>query len=195
MQMSEIKGKCHAHITIEGPNVRFSCPKGWKVTIIVLNNFVQEQQDIIITRHFLIGSKKTPKISDIYEEMNRASDELTSKGRTVLRLKLEHETLPSFEPSIEHYRECHVKIKHPRNVEIATIPGFVPSRNVLEDVDAHRTVFLSARYYAGTLQNVDSTIDCAVETIKELNPNARILSVRKESIVFDSNLEMDNWWA
>lgn len=193
--MSEITGKCHAHITIEGANVRFSCPKGWKVTIIVLNNEVQEQQDIIITRHFLIGSKKTPKVSDIYEEMNRASDYLKSIERTVLRMKLEHEELPSFEPSVEHYRECHIKIRHPRKDQLLSIPGFVPSRNVLEDVDVQRIAFLSARYYTGTLQNVDFAIDCAVETIRQLNPNAKILSVRKESIVFDSNLEMDKWWA
>ena len=195
MNIYELKGTCHAHITIADDSTTFICPKGWKIAIIVLNNQIKTQKDVIITRHFGIGSTKTPTMNDIYDSVKYAIIELKEQGINILRAKLEHETLPSLEPCKEHYRECHLKFKHPKNEPLITIPGYVASRNIMEEIDTHSIAFLSARYYAGSLILVDTAIDIASETIKILNPKAELLSVHKESIVFDTNPEMDNWWA
>ena len=59
-QLSQITGRCHAHLTIEHNNLAFKCPKGWKVTIIVLSNKDRTQKDIIITKHFKSDPQKHP---------------------------------------------------------------------------------------------------------------------------------------
>jgi hypothetical protein len=189
-----LEGRFHAHITIETTEVGFRPPKGWKTTIIILNKDNRIQQDIMVTRHFVVNSP-IRTLKSIQEELSLATDILQEDGHKILRVKLEHESLPTVYPSESFYRECHIKIKKPIDIALITIPGFVQSKNPMIQDLLTETVFLNARYYSGSIEEIDKSINCAYGQISELNPNCKILEVKIESTVYDSNLELDKWWA
>lgn len=195
MNKYNITGKFHAHITIEGYNDGFICPKGWKNTIITLNKNNREQRDIMITRHFLHGSNKNPDFKSIEQDCNDAKLELENNGSIVTRIKLEHESLPTVDPTINNYRECHVKIKKPLNINLVLIDNFVESSNPMESHIDYSIVFINARYYSGTVDDIDIKIDNQINEFKILNPLCEVIEVKKESTIFDTNLELDRWWA
>ena len=193
--LNDLKGKFHAHITVTAPEGEFQPPKGWKVTIIVLNKGDRSQQDVMITRHFMVGSEKTPYFMHILPELLDANNQLLAMGLVPARTKLEHEDLPTVAPTAEYYRECHIKIRVPTGYDLQTVPGYVQSRNPMEVAAEYTTVFLNARYYSGTVEEVDDNIDAAVMAIRITNPGCAILEVKKESTVVDTNLNLDKWWA
>lgn len=195
MEQHELDGRFHAHLTILTDKPNFECPKGWKVTIILLRKGDVEQQDIMITKHFVKGTPKTPKTLSIYVDCERAKLELEYAGHKVIRTKIEHESLPTFAPSEAHYRECHVKIKKPVGTKLIAVPGFVESNNPMEVTDTHSTVFLNARFYSGSVNEVDETVDSMIDQVRKLNPLCTILEAKKESAIYDSNLNLDKWWA
>lgn len=193
--INTLVGRFHAHITFVSNNDDIQCPKGWKSTIIVLNKDNREQRDVMITRHFMLGSAKNPTFASIHKDCDLAKVQLGVAGYTVVRVKIEHEDLPTLPPSDRHYRECHIKIRKPVTYNIVPVEGFVESRNAMEVTDTHSVVFMNARYYRGTVSFVDWKTDTLVQQFKDLNPTCEVLEVKKESTVFDTNLNLDKWWA
>ena len=194
--LSDLAGNFHAHITVrvdDGKEV--VPPAGWKTTIIVLNKDDRQQKDVMITRHFKTGTDKTPDVSNIVTSVEMAVYVLECRGYEVIRGKLEHESLPTFAPSVEHYREAHVKVKVPNGVTLNTIPGYVQSRNPMVTHDDYQVVFLNSRYYDASVRLVDHDVDQCVAEIQRINPDCEIVEVKKETTVFDSNHDLDKWWA
>lgn len=195
MIVDDLRGKFHAHITLNTDNHNFICPKSWKTTIIVLSKNNREQKDIMITRHFSLGKNNIHNFDSIIKEIENAANELQQSGHNVIRKKLEHESLPTLPTTLNTYRECHIKIRKPNDVPLNTVDNFVESRNPMEIKDQHSTVFLNARFYKGTIDEIDNIINRAVEKIKVANPACNILEVKKETTVYDTNLLVDKWWA
>lgn len=191
----QLKGKFHAHITMGTNDVDFQPPRGWKTTIITLSRGDRNQKDVMITRHFMVGSEKNPTVDSVMADIESATVQMSDKGYDVIRAKLEHEDLPTIAPSLDTYRECHIKIRKPLDVALSTVKDYVQSRNPMVKTDTHETVFLNARYYNGTNEGVDGQIDNVVRTLGVLNPKCEILEVKKETTVFDTNHKLDKWWA
>lgn len=191
----QLQGKFHAHITMGTQDVDFQPPKGWKTTIITLSRGDRHQKDVMITRHFMVGSEKNPTLDSVMADMEATTTEMSDRGYDVIRAKLEHEDLPTIAPSLDTYRECHIKIQKPIGTKLSTVTNYVQSRNPMETTTTHETVFLNARYYNGTNEGVDGQIDSVVRTLGILNPDCKILEVKKETTVFDTNHKLDKWWA
>lgn len=193
----DLKGNFHCHITYttnKDTNLNFEV-YGWKNTIITLNKDDVEQTDVMITKHYKLGSEKTPDYVSIIKNINDAVFSLEGYAVDVVRVKLEHESLPTLKTNQYNYRECHIKIMKPKSDFVVSIPGFVQSRNPMEVTGTHSTVFLNARFYDGDVDSIDRYIDASVKFISTLNPHAKILEVKKETCIEDTNLNLDKWWA
>ena len=196
MHNDVLKGKFHAHITVRESTARtWIVPKGWKTTIIVLNRENRSQKDLMITRHFMLGSEKTPDMVSIMDEMELATQDMSAQGYDILRAKLEHESLPTLAPAHDTYREAHVKIQVPTGVLLQTVPDYVMSSNPMVSYPEYKVLFLNARYYEGTTEEVDRHVDYSVAMIKQANPQCTVMEVKKETTVFDTNHNLDKWWA
>jgi hypothetical protein len=192
--MDNLVGKFHAHITVH-TNQDFQPPKGWKTTIILLTKDNKDQKDIMITKHYMTGRNNIKTVQDIVNNIKNTSTMLSNNGISVIREKLEHESLPTISPAENFYRECHIKIRVPNNVKLNTIDNFVQSRNPMELTENYSTVFLNSRYYNGSVQEIDANIEKSVEEIKRINTCCEILEIKKESTIYDTNLQLDKWWA
>lgn len=193
--MLALTGHFHAHITFE-TDKEFEIPSGWKQTIIILNRDNRFQKDVMITRHFMVGGNKHPTQKSVLDHLNDTEASLIDAGLKVTRVKLEHEDLPTINPSPFNYREAHVKIRTPIiGYVLNSVAGYVQSRNPMVVEEPTEIVFLNARYYKGTVEMVDAAIDAQVELIKKLNPSCQVLEVKKETTVHDTNLKLDKWWA
>jgi hypothetical protein len=194
-----LKGKFHAHITLLTDDNEFIAPSGWKTTIILLAKGDRNQKDVMITRHYVSDTIKTPGCKDMVENIELTSKQLTDAGHTVIRKKLEHESLPTVDVSPNNYRECHVKIRKKVGDVLHAPEGFVQSRNAMEVVGDTEIVFLNARYYKGQTGFIDYTINKEVSRIVNRNANkgvhVEVLETKIESTVYDTNLALDKWWA
>ena len=194
LQLQQLKGNFHAHITILH-NGDFKRLSGWKNTIILLSKDSQYQTDVMLTRHFRTNSHKTPDVYSILKVLDKAKMDLQSAGHKVVRVKLEHESLPTLNVSNQHYRECHIKYKVPHGEVLKSIGGFVPSSNPMSVHDSFSHLFLNKRVYEGDCQSVDDTIRKQVQLLSNINPNCTLIEVKIETTVWDSNLNHDKWWA
>jgi hypothetical protein len=75
------------------------------------------------------------------------------------------------------------------------LKDFVESRNPMEVTDSHKTVFLNARYRYGKVHGVDTWCNAYAQLLKINNPQIEVLEVKLETTVYDSNIELDRWWA
>ena len=178
----DLQGKFHVHLTVKN-KTDFKLPT-WKQTIILLSNDNKEQLDIMFTKHYFIPSNKTKSVEDIKRDVDKYVKELNSRGIEVIRVKLEHESLPTLSPSESNYRECHIKVLENK---LTSIPeGFVKSKNPIQE----GVYFLNKRWYVGDISDIEHEVDLVVEFLKEA-----VIEVKLESIVFDSNKRLDKWWA
>lgn len=193
--IQQLAGKFHAHITIQHDGKDFQIPKGWKSTIILLSRNDKQQVDEMITRHFFLGSHRNPDIESIRNDLNQAKELLESGGCQVLRVKLEHEDLPTLPPSASTYRECHVKYQAPLGTTLSHPDALVASSNPMAVHRDYEIRFLNARFYEGSVEEVDAKIQYYVNNLVKENPQIKILEVKRETTVMDSNHELDSWWA
>ena len=149
----------------------------------------------MITRHFKTGTTKTPDIQSILKAVDDAKTQLLMLGHNVVRVKLEHESLPTLRPSIEHYRECHVKFEVPNGTTLETINGFVASSNPMAMFQDSSYLFLNKRIYNGDCNHIDRQMYDDVQLLRSINPNCKLVEVKIETAVWDSNLNHDKWWA
>ncbi|HEY5631201.1 MAG TPA: hypothetical protein VIR31_03670 [Nitrososphaeraceae archaeon] len=192
MNKSDLKGNFHCHITYSG-HKRVSV-SGWKDTIIIINKDDRFQEDVMITRHYFVPSKKTPTLQDVIDDIHRVKLLIETNVR-VTRWKLEHESLPTIPTTDYNYRECHIKIRIPRGYQVIPPDGFVMSRNAMEKIADTEVYFLNARFYKGTIDSINETIQRSVSLLKRMNPLLMVLEVKEETTIFDSNFSLDSWWA
>lgn len=193
--IEDLTGNFHAHITFLTKQQQPQAPKGWKTTIILLEKGARKQTDVMVTRHFVVPTDKTPTIASVQEELNRVVETLKQQGHEVVRVKLEHESLPTLKPSKHNYRECHVKVFIPNKESFLPAKGFVFSRNPMETREDGRVMFVNARYRSGDIEQVDHQILLAVGLMKRLNPKCKILETKVETTVMDTNQWHDKWWG
>lgn len=195
MQIADLRGNFHAHITLNTSNDTFEPPKGWKTTIILLSKDDRHQKDVMITRHFKTGTTKTEDVAAIKASIDKTTTKLVKRGFDVVRVKLEHESLPTMPASEGHYRECHIKIKAPVGYQIKSLQNYVQSRNPMSSTEIHFVTFLNARFYSGSVEDIDAQIAKDVIAIKNMNPIAELLEIKIESAILDTNISLDRWWA
>lgn len=196
---NHLKGKFHAHITIWTNDNNFVPPSGWKTTIILLAKDDRFQKDVMVTRHYVTDTLKTPNTSDIIDDVEKTAQHLRAIGHVVSRVKLEHESLPTLPISHSSYRECHIKVRKKVGSGIFIPDGFVQSSNPMEVKGDVETVFLNARFYKGEVAWIDYQIKKEVNRLVGRNAvrgyQIEVLETKIESTVYDSNLALDKWWA
>jgi hypothetical protein len=194
-----LKGKFHAHITLWTSNSHFVAPPGWKTTIILLSKGDRHQKDVMITRHYVSDTLKTPKTSDMIKDVEAMAQHMRAMGHIISRCKLEHESLPTIPVGINNYRECHIKVRKKVGTEMFIPAGYVQSSNPMEVKGDMETVFLNARYYKGEVGWIDSQINKDVSRLVGRNAvrgyEIEVLEAKIESTVYDTNLALDKWWA
>ena len=202
----ELSGKFHSHITVlcdddQIPKLRELCKElRCVVTVIDLQKETQAQRDIMLTHHFFIGRGVYNSVEDIKHALQTSCDVLSLHGFNPVRTKLEHESLPTVEPSVETYREVHFKCILPavkRDAFISAVRSMddtlVPSNNPYETFDnGDITQFINKRYYDGTVEEADKQSDAVASMLSTM---CTVKEVKRESIVYDSNLSHDKWWA
>jgi hypothetical protein len=188
-----LTGKFHVHLTLLC-NSFDSSLKSWKTTIIQLKKGEQEQIDIMLTKHYFIPSRKTQSLDDIKKDIAQAVQDVEQLGYKVVRVKLEHESLPTLPPSRENYRECHIKLKLPKGYVLDCPEGFVKSSNPLAQLDEYDVYFINKRWYDGCVDSIEAEVKQAIPYVLE-NNTVVVLEAKVESVVLDSNQMLDKWWA
>lgn len=204
MNIEDLVGKFHAHLTLDAPGEmdglrKYCAGKSIKVTVIDLQGTARS--DIMTTHYFMDG--KPGAVGRIMAELREKADVLGLAGFIVRRVKLEHESLPSIEPyTRENYREVHVKLEIPadayekakaRLFELAPVHGFVPSRNPREANEESVMQLVNFRFYDGTPSEADRKVD---EAMAAIGAECGVVKGRRsETVVFDSNIRMDEDWS
>jgi hypothetical protein len=207
-----VSGKFHSHITtrLEAPEdpkrlqelQDFCRAHRVKLTLIDLSRFDgPAQRDVMTTQHHRDPSPDA--VHHIIDALTALCRALIAAGFPILRVKLEHEslpTLPAFSPS--QYREVHVKLAIPPDDYPDTMRrlaldaprfGFVPSRNPLDRKPDAVTQFLNMRLYQGTLADADAHTHALVEHLRSLSIPIR--EVKQETAIFDTHRDHDRWWT
>lgn len=204
-----IDGKFHSHITVhvsgddEIERLRMFCrERRVKLTVIDLENFRgRAQRDVMTTQHYRVEGSGA--VREIIESLRELTRELGEEGFEVVRVKLEHEslpTLPVFDGS--NYREIHVKLRvDPARFdeelawlrEVSGRWGFVPSSNPRAIHGDHIVQFVNLRLYEGTLEETEAVVADLVSAL--VARGLDVAEVKQETAVFDTNLDLDRWWA
>lgn len=203
--MNNLSGKFHSHITIKADDISLASKvlsvNGIKVkyTTIELQGSSKEQIDTMITQHF--HTYKYTNYENIESFVLHTAKILEDSGIKVIRIKLEHESLPTNNPTENKYRECHIKLKIPNHLvddtktklNCSSFEGFVLSRNPNEVNSSHTTLFLNSRVYSGAVLDFDNKVYDVVESLKGLGID--VVECKIESTTLDTRLELDKWWA
>ena len=161
----------HTHVTVTSfPEIT---PKGWKETTIDLFTHNRHQQDLMLTKHFMIDNDKS-FIDVILTQIMF----LPLTEHEIIRVKIEQESnFPDIIPD-DNYLEIHAETE--KNI----IPpywvfSYNPKRN---DVN-----FVNRRFYYGNISELLSQVDNELEPLHA--------EYRPELIIYDSNHKHDSWWA
>lgn len=207
-----LRGRFHSHVTVQAhaEAVAAFCAArpGLKATIIDLADVAgqRKQQDRMVTAyHFSPGG--AAGMAHIAAQLARTADDLQAAGMPVLRIKLEHEALPTLEPfSPQQYREIHIQLHLPadpgdRERTLAWLRaqapafGYVPSQNPAQILaDGSRHHFLNLRRYAGTLPEIDAQVQALCHHLQQVG-GLSIVEVKQETTLLDTHQERDRWWA
>ena len=201
-----LTGQFHSHITVlceskDIPKLKSLCGKLYcKVTVIDLKRDNRIQQDIMLTHYFHTEHGSYRTVEEIRSRLEDVCNILKNNNFNPVRTKLEHESLPTNAPSPETYREIHFKCvmnEKDRDNIIRQMSVFdnniVPSSNPFEKLEDGKIVqFFNKRYYDGTVEGVDNQSELIVA---HLNKLCDVKEVKRESIVFDTNIKHDKWWA
>ena len=202
----KLEGKFHSHITVmcdesQIDDLRLLCRQLYcKVTVIDLERGDRKQQDIMLTHYFHTKHGQYSTVEEIRSRLENDCATLKENGFNAVRIKLEHESLPTNDPTADTYREVHFKCIMPsddRDSIFQRMAEFdstiVPSSNPFEKMkDGNIVQFFNKRYYEGTVEEVDQASN---EIVAALNTMCTVKEVKRESVVFDTNLEHDKWWA
>ncbi|MFY0656148.1 MAG: hypothetical protein JXR12_05150 [Neptunomonas phycophila] len=154
----------------------------------------------MLTHYFHTKHGQYSTVEEIRSRLENDCATLKENGFNAVRIKLEHESLPTNDPTADTYREVHFKCIMPsddRDSIFQRMAEFdstiVPSSNPFEKMkDGNIVQFFNKRYYEGTVEEVDQASN---EIVAALNTMCTVKEVKRESVVFDTNLEHDKWWA
>jgi hypothetical protein len=199
LNLTELKGKFHCHITYEIDNANeVKPPHSWKSTIVTLSKAARTMDDFMITKHYVIPSEKTPDLSALMSDVHNTTIMLMTSNK-VLRVKIEHESLPTVSPSQSTYREVHIRVLPYENGypadDFVLLEDWVRSSTQLNGWNKQESFFVNRRFYSGSVEKVDAIIYKQLDVMKLLNPHHRFVEVKIESTIYDTNLYHDKWWA
>lgn len=201
-------GKFHSHVTVEvSEQAQIEQLKGWcrerkiKLTVIDLERQERTQRDVMTTQHYRI--EEPDAVAQIVDKLKALSLDLEAHGYEVLRVKLEHESLPTLPRFSAHqYREVHIKLHlKPERYEqdmmrlkqLGQQQGFVPSSNPNERTHEHIAQFVNMRLYDGELAQTEAKIQQVIEALQA--HELVVAQVKAETTILDTNLALDRWWA
>jgi len=204
----QLAGKFHAHLSVEAADSDldqlkdFCAQRKVKLTVIELENLEgRAQSDVMTTSHYRI---ETPDaVSQITQHLIELTEQLTDAGYSVLRAKLEHESLPTLSQFNQtQYHEVHVKLRLPAadyesGMETLKRLGqqycFVPSRNPYDRQTDFVVQFINLRIYDGSRSEADSRINKIVDIVKQ--QDFEVIEVKRETVVYDTHQALDSWWT
>ena len=205
-----LRGRFHSHITVRATAAALGafCAErpGLKATVIDLADFAgRAQQDRMVTAyHFSPGGAEG--MAHIGAQLDQTVAALQAAGLEVLRVKLEHEALPTLEPfSPTRYREVHVKLRLDTADHAAVMDrlrqhaarfGYVPSRSPAQHLDGGRSLhqFLNLRLYAGTLADTQAQV-AALHAFLTDDCGLEVVEIKQETAILDTAHDLDRWWA
>ena len=203
----EIGGIFHAHLTVtvdaeQLPALRELCRRqGVKLTIVDLENETRQQRDVMTTSYY--RETAPGSVGRIIEQLGALATVLEEHDYPVVRAKLEHETRPTVTRfSRAQYHEVHIKLAIPadrfeaRRRELATMAqtlGFVASSNPRERKSGLVMQFVNLRIYDGDQAAADRRVRELVEHLEAADFTVR--ETKQETVIFDTHLELDAWWA
>lgn len=167
--------KLHCHITL--PRAQ-KPPRGWKKTEIVLANSSMTQTDYMVTKHFAVGRGKFKSLQDITDYCVKTCASLGG-----IRVKLEQESDFHLPITDSNYVELHLKV----NGEAHLGAGWANSMNPNEQVTGQER-FYSKRIRSG------SSVYTVVQT-ERAKLKVPYVELKVEHVIYDSNPELDSWWA
>lgn len=169
----------HTHLTVS--NIT-EIPKGWKKTVILLENDQQSQTDIMLTKHYKLGCKDIYTVPDILRDISQTAILL---GSNLIRAKVEQDNNFHLPISENNYVEIHMLC--PIDTELDS--SWVRSRNPKNESDGIKNHFLNKRIYSGKC--VEQVV---TEVVSSLG-NTKYSEFKVEQVIYDSNAPHDKWWA
>lgn len=210
-----LAGKFHSHLTVtprdQAEAERAAALSGGKLTTIDLSRGDRAQKDVMITHHYVTGSRGFEDENDVLAVLQARARQLRDSGVVVSRVKLEHDLLDRASDRLDIpnslarlYTEIHVKCAvtegdRPRLLATAADMGWHPSRNPFATREDGRLVqFVNRRFYVnGTplrLVDIDASVDAVVAGMLAAVPDLWVEECKYESAIFDSNDAHDRWW-
>jgi len=207
-----IRGKFHSHITLaltsaEGREAlaQYCREERVKLTLIELADFdTRQQTDVMTTEHYRENGEDA--VATIVGRLIERVGSLTEAGFEVLRVKLEHESRPTLERCREQqYGETHIKLAIPNEAfaeamewlrEGAAQHHYVPSSNPRSRSEEETIQFVNRRFYDHSLEAWDEAVAQWRQWLEAEGPahQIRIVEVKSEMTLFDTNLSLDAWW-
>lgn len=199
--LERLVGRFHSHLTVRTDDLdgfRVACAAlGCKPTIIDLARGDRSQRDVMATRHHVDDAPGA--VGRIRAVLTGLARDLGARGHPVIRVKIEHESLPSL-PSFDRarYHEVHIKLSIAEaelQAALASLrghPELVPSRNPRECRDGWVHQFLNARIHEGDRADADARVQgwCAELVARGLS----VVEVKRETVVLDDAPSHDAWW-
>ena len=184
--MSDLVGRFHAHVYIEYSE-NLPRVKGWKQTRIELVKGDRSQKDLMFTRHFQVPSRRNPDFATVQKRVIDFSNKLRQE---VLRVKIEHQEFKTLPISPENYREYHYLFLRSSEDSLPPIlEGWVLSRN-LDNTDP-KLLFYNKRVRHGNIKEQDAKAFNEAMSLEGVS----LEGFKEETVVYDSNPDMDSWWA
>ncbi|MCA9490103.1 MAG: hypothetical protein KC621_09270 [Myxococcales bacterium] len=204
--LAELTGRFHSHLTVaEVPDAaafdRLCRRHHAKRTVIDLDRFDDRvQRDVMTTRYHQDDAPGA--LGRLVDDLRAMCADLEAAGLRVLRVKVEHESLPSLPTyGATRYHEVHVKLDLPEDGyddvmawlrEQAPATGWVPSRNPNERREGRVLQFVTFRCYEGDRALADERV---AEVRARLEARGlRIAEIKRETTVLDTRVDHDAWW-
>lgn len=197
----DVTGKFHAHVTVEADDrlADFCKGRSVKVTVIEDQRPGSTRLTWMTTSYYL--DEESGAYDRVVAKLESLSSSLSQAGFSVLRSKLEHESLPTAEPfSKSVYREFHVRISLPadraaearedirKDAESAGLKCFMSKNQMADKLNQ----FVSFRCYEGPVRDAEWKLGALLNILggRGYNP----VEVKRETAVYDTNPEMDDWF-
>jgi hypothetical protein len=199
--VQDVIGKFHAHVTVEADDRLADFCKGRSIKVTA----IEDQRPGATRLTWMTTSYYSDEEPGAYDrtvaKLKVLASSLSQAGFSVLRSKLEHESLPTAEPfSKNNYREFHVRISLPadrvaearedirKDAETADLKCFMSKNQMAGKLDQ----FVSFRCYDGSVRDADWRLGALLNILggRGYNP----IEVKRETAVYDTNPEMDDWF-
>ncbi len=202
-----IGGIFHAHLTVTADADQLVAlgdlcrGQRAKLTIVDLEKDTRQQRDVMTTSYYRESSPGS--LRRIISKLTDLASILDTHGFPVVRAKLEHETRPTVTTfSRAQYHEVHIKLAIPAEsfsrgrrqlAELGKVKGFVASSNPRERTDSLVMQFVNLRIYEGDQTAADAQVRDLVTCLEAAG--FVVSETKQATVIFDTNLALDQWWA